>query len=366
MDFGVFNLMQQRDASAGSAELVADAVELTCAAESLGFARAWFAEHHFSNYSLSPSPLMMIAHLASLTDRIRLGSAVIVAPLHAPARLLGEAALADTLSAGRLDLGVGNGYQQFEFERFGVDIEQRRERMFELLDILEQGLQGGRYEARGEHYQLPDTPISMSCVQQPHPPIWLASGDKEVNLRSAHKGYVPFVSSRFANQRELAPIREHIASAFRTAGRGAQPMPLGVLSYCCVSDSPADVRQYVEAARYQQRISRSLRTRDEQMVDDYWVREQPFDGEPSLDEIERNILVGTVEEVAAKLVDFVRVVHPTHMMFYFQVGGFERARALRSMTLMAERVLPLAEAEFGCSLASLGGLPAEADVAGAA
>ena len=106
MDLGIFNLMQQRGADVTSSELVDDAIRHTRIAESLGFGRAWFAEHHFSSYSLCPSPLMMVAHAAAMTERIRLGTAVIVAPLHTPARLLGEIGLADSLSGGRLDLGA--------------------------------------------------------------------------------------------------------------------------------------------------------------------------------------------------------------------------------------------------------------------
>ena len=105
MDFGIFNLMQQRGANVTSAELVDDAIRHTRIAESLGFGRAWFAEHHFSNYSLCPSPLMMVAHAAAVTERIRLGTAVIVAPLHMPARLLGEIGLADSFS-GALEAKV--------------------------------------------------------------------------------------------------------------------------------------------------------------------------------------------------------------------------------------------------------------------
>ena len=148
MDFGIFNLMQQRGANVTSAELVDDSIRHTRIAESLGFGRAWFAEHHFSNYSRCPSPLMMVAHAAAVTERIRLGTAVIVAPLHMPARLLGEIGLADSLSGGRLDLGIGNGYQHFEFERFRVDIEERRERLFEMLDMIELGLTEKVFEYR--------------------------------------------------------------------------------------------------------------------------------------------------------------------------------------------------------------------------
>ena len=157
MDFGIFNLMQQRDASTSSAQLINEAIAHTKIAEELGFTRAWFAEHHFSNYSLCPSPLMMVAHAAAVTERIRLGTAVVVAPLHSPARLLGEVALADNLSDGRLDLGIGNGYQQFEFERFGLALDDRRERMFEILDMLERGLSNPTFDYDGQHYQQPKT-----------------------------------------------------------------------------------------------------------------------------------------------------------------------------------------------------------------
>ena len=161
MDFGIFNLMQQRGAKVTSAELVDDAIRHTRIAESLGFGRAWFAEHHFSNYSLCPSLLMMVAHAAAVTKRIRLGTAVIVTPLHMPARLLGEIGLADSLSGGRLDLGIGNGYQHFEFERFRVDIEERRERLFEMLDMIELGLTEKVFEYRGTHYRQPPTAINV-------------------------------------------------------------------------------------------------------------------------------------------------------------------------------------------------------------
>ena len=357
MDFGIFNLMQQRGAHVTSAELVDDAIRHTRIAESLGFARAWFAEHHFSNYSLCPSPLMMVAHAAAVTRRIRLGTAVIVAPLHMPARLLGEIGLADSLSGGRLDLGIGNGYQHFEFERFRVDIGERRERMFEMLDMIELGLTAKVFEYRGAHYRQPPTAINVRCIQQPLPPIWMASGDHVVNGRAARHGYTPFVSSRFANQEELAPIREHIAESFRREGKGDGPMPLGILSYGCVSESRRDIARYADAARFQQRIARSLRERREQVESDHSITPVPYAGEPPLDEIQNNILCGDPETVAEKLVEFIRIVHPTHMLFYFQVGGFESAKAIRSMELWAERVVPMVEQALGMPIGEIRGAP---------
>ena len=110
-------------------------------------------------------------------------------------------------------------------------------------------------------------------------------------------------------------------------------MPLGIPSYGCVSESKRDIVRYVDAARSQQRIARSLRERREQVESDHSITPVPFAGEPSLDAIRNNILCGDPETVAEKLVEVIRIVHPTHMLFYFQVGGYESAKAIRSMEL---------------------------------
>ena len=125
MEFGVFILAQQRGYHQSSQQVIQNSIEQTVAAEQAGFNTAWYAEHHFNNYSLSPSPLMMVAHVAAKTQRIRLGTAVCILPLYHPARFLAEVGFVDTVSNGRLELGVGSGYQEFEFERFGVKIEEQ-------------------------------------------------------------------------------------------------------------------------------------------------------------------------------------------------------------------------------------------------
>ena len=83
MQFGLFSLMTQRERGLGAREIYQNMVEHVKVAEQIGFDVAWFAEHHFSNYSLSPSPITLATCLAPQTSRIRLGTAVIVVPLQA-------------------------------------------------------------------------------------------------------------------------------------------------------------------------------------------------------------------------------------------------------------------------------------------
>ena len=159
MDFGIFNIMQQRDPAKSAKQIFDEAVEQTVAAEQLGYSRAWYAEHHFSNYSLCPSPLMMVAHMAGRTSRIRLGTAVVVAPLYTPARLLAEIGMVDNLSNGRLDLGIGMGYQQYEFDRFCSTLENVREFTGEMLELIHRGLSQTAFEYQGKHIKFPRSSI---------------------------------------------------------------------------------------------------------------------------------------------------------------------------------------------------------------
>ena len=83
MEFGIFNLMGSREADKPTAAVFGEVAEQTKLADELGYTIAWFAEHHFSNYCLCASPLMMVAHCAGTTKNIRLGTAVVVLPLPA-------------------------------------------------------------------------------------------------------------------------------------------------------------------------------------------------------------------------------------------------------------------------------------------
>ena len=90
MHLGYFGLMGYRQRGKPPHEVFREHIEQVIHADRLGFEIAWFAEHHFSNYCICPSPLIMAARCAGVTQHIRLGSAVVVTPLYDPARLLAE------------------------------------------------------------------------------------------------------------------------------------------------------------------------------------------------------------------------------------------------------------------------------------
>src|SRR3979409_1247641 len=173
MEFGIFNLMGAREQDKTAAQVFAEVAEQTRLpdrtehhrlADQLGYKTAWFAEHHFSNYCMCASPLMMVAHCASITKKIRLGTAVVVLPLYNPARLTGGVTTAGSLSNGRLMLGIGAGYQPYEFERFGVDIAKNFEMTNEFCDILDLAFSRDFFSYHGKHYQIAETHIPVRPV----------------------------------------------------------------------------------------------------------------------------------------------------------------------------------------------------------
>src|SRR5438128_1671315 len=264
MDFGIFNLMGSREADKRTAQVFGEVAEQTRLADALGYTIAWFAEHHFSNYCLCASPLMMVAHCASITKKIQLGTAVVVLPLYNPARLAAEIATADALSNGRLMLGIGAGYQPYEFERFGVDIARNLEMTDEFCDIPDLAFSRDFFSYNGKHYQMPDTHVPARPVQNPLP-IYVAGHTQAMFRAAARRGYRVLTSGRVGGTQLLAEQYADIVAAFAAENAHLSRAPITVNRFAHITDCRVDVMRFAENARYQSRLASSLRSRKEVM-----------------------------------------------------------------------------------------------------
>jgi alkanesulfonate monooxygenase SsuD/methylene tetrahydromethanopterin reductase-like flavin-dependent oxidoreductase (luciferase family) len=345
MEFGIFNLMGAREPEKTAAQVFAEVAEQTRRADELGYRIAWFAEHHFSNYCLCASPLMMVAHCASITKNIRLGTAVVVLPLYNPARLAAEIATADALSNGRLMLGIGAGYQPYEFERFGVDLKQNLEMTEEFAEILDLALNQDFFSYQGKHYRLPETHIPARTVQKPLP-IYVAGHTQAMFRASARRGYRVLSSGRIGGAPLLAEQYADIIAAFAAEGVPVERAHVTVNRFAHITDSKEAGLRFAENARYQTRLASSLRRREEVMEGTQLV-DRPFPDEPPLEQIRDNLLIGDVETVAEKLVAEIRATRPVHMCFSFKVGATPHKAAMRSMELMIGEVKPRVERALG-------------------
>jgi alkanesulfonate monooxygenase SsuD/methylene tetrahydromethanopterin reductase-like flavin-dependent oxidoreductase (luciferase family) len=347
MNFGIFNIMQQRDPRKEAKQVFDEAIEQTVVAEQLGFKRSWYAEHHFSNYSLCPSPLMMVAHMAGKTTQIRLGTAVIVAPLYTPARLLAEIGMVDNLSNGRLEVGIGMGYQRYEFERFGVELDHAREMTNEILELVELGLSQPAFEYHGKYFQQHRSSINCKPIQKPYPPIWYAGGDPTHLRRIARHEHTLFLSGVLGGVSRMKKMRDYFEAIAVEENKDPAKLKVAVARLAFVTRNKKDADHYIDCALYQQRLAIALKTRREKVMDNYIVQEEPYDDEPDYETIARNLPVGDVDTCVEKMVRTIRALNPVHIAIQTQVGDMEHKKSLESMELWASEVVPAVMREIG-------------------
>ncbi len=119
-------------------------------AEPLGFQSLWGVEHHFTDYTMCPDVLQYLTYFAARTEKIQLGSMVVVLPWHDPMRVAEQVAMLDHMSNGRFILGIGRGLGRVEFEGFGVEQEDSRAVFVESAQMLLEGLERGYCEFDGK------------------------------------------------------------------------------------------------------------------------------------------------------------------------------------------------------------------------
>src|SRR3989449_5279234 len=149
-------------------------------AEASGFDSCFFGEHHQDRDGFLPSPLIVAAAVAARTQRLRVGTSVILLPLHHPVRVAEDAITLDLVSRARFVLGVGIGYQPADFRAFAVPMEHRMALFEESVAILRLVWPGERFSFRGKHYTLEDVQITPRPFQRPGPPLWFEIGRAHV------------------------------------------------------------------------------------------------------------------------------------------------------------------------------------------
>lgn len=136
-------------------------------AEQLGFDSVWLTEHHFVDDGYTPSPLVIAAAIGQRTQRMRIGTNLMLLPLADPLRIAEDAAAVAILTDGRFDLGVGLGYRQLEYDYFRRKLAQRPSLMEEGVEILRQAWTGEPVRVAGKHFAIDGLRVSPKPA---HPP----------------------------------------------------------------------------------------------------------------------------------------------------------------------------------------------------
>jgi alkanesulfonate monooxygenase SsuD/methylene tetrahydromethanopterin reductase-like flavin-dependent oxidoreductase (luciferase family) len=338
INFGTFLLMQSPSARS-SQEIYSRALDIAQAAETLGFGNVWLAEHHFSTYGYLSRPAQLATYIAAKTTRLRVGTAVIVVPLHHPLIVAEEIAMLDLLAGGRVDIGLGRGYQHYEFERLGLELDTSRARWEESVDILLKAFKGEPFTYDGKIFKIPETSIFPQPVQKPHPPIWVTAQSPESIEATVRRGFNVLTGGFGVPIERMAEFRK-LFDRLVAENKPPQPLKIGVQRAVYVTDTLADARAAAEEARWNMRVTLSLRNHQERVEGGRAIA-VPMPKEPDVDDLlDRFLVIGTPDTCIRQLKRIEELVGITHFNCSFWFGDLEHPRVLRSMELFAREVMP--------------------------
>jgi alkanesulfonate monooxygenase SsuD/methylene tetrahydromethanopterin reductase-like flavin-dependent oxidoreductase (luciferase family) len=262
------------------ARFVAELLAEVRTAEESGFDLCLVPEHHHGPAVSVVSPLTLVAAMAARTTRIRIGSGVLILPLHHPLHVAEQLIMLDHISGGRVVLGVGAGYQRSDFAAFGVDMGHRGA-LFEdaLVEIGALLSEPGR--------------IGPSAVQRPRPPIWVGAWSG-VGVRRAARLADGWIGDPVRTTGELAEM----AARYRAACTGP-PGPVVVMREAWVDDRPGARNRFAAVIEpvfryYRRQGAAELPETFEQMAEDRFVFGGPDDCAEQLAQIAKRTDADTV------------------------------------------------------------------------
>ena len=312
--------------------------------EELGFHSAWLAEHHFSRYGLGSSSLVLAASMAAHTKTIRLGTAVLVPPLHHPVRLAEDTATVDSISGGRLDVGFGRGTAGYEYSGLNMDPEESQERFQESIGVIQGLWTTPDYSHHGRYYQVNQTTLVPPPVQKPHPPIYLAATRTEATLEYvASTGHALMVGVVQDTPDALDLCRRFVELS-RKAGHNVPMSQIPFFRYFYVAETEAQARKDSQDAlnwtldMTQWRRTFTVGSEVNLRLQDW--RDTRSELPPSYDYLcEHRAIIGTPEQCVAK----IKELQQQGIEYFgcnFSFGGLDNEKLFRSMELFSKEVRP--------------------------
>jgi probable F420-dependent oxidoreductase len=318
------------------AEEYRDVVELARLAETLGFDSVWVSEHHGSSDGYLPSLLPMLGGLATATDRVAIGTGVILTPFHHPLRLAEDAAVVDQLSGGRLVLGLGLGWREEEFRMFDVPVKERVRRTTETVEILRKAWTGQRFSHDGRMFSFDRVKVTPPPARDGGPPIYLG-GFVEDAVRRAGRHGDGYIRSRGGLNSAKEALTWFEAGA-REAGRDPDRLGWAQLQNAFVWED-GDAWDVVRAgAAHQLGVYEGWR-----VGSDTPEREELDVVPPDEDTLRKLTPAGDRHEVIRALrplVDAFADREEFHLVVRLHYPGMDLPTASRAVELFGEAVLP--------------------------
>ena len=352
MHAGLSLYFQNLDDARSDAAVYQHELGLADRAEAHGFDSVWTPEHHFSSYELTPNVTQFLAWLAGRTSTLRLGTMVTVLPWHDPVRVVENFTLLDHLSGGRAVLGIGRGLGRVEFEGFRLQMNESRRRFTEYTEAVLAGLETGVMSYQGEMYQQPEVTIRpQPYATYRHRTFASAISPASMDLMARLGVGLMVVAQKpwETVEAELAAYRDR----FRELNGYEAPKPI-----LCVIVGVHEDPKLAQRMRdvYLQRYARST-------VEHYEFDNVGFadiEGYEYYAGLAKNIakhglekfngfladlqVWGTPDQVAEKLLEYVRRTNAGAVLAALAYGGMPEDVANANFELYAREVLPVLQA----------------------
>ena len=333
------------------ASVLAEHLALGDLAEPLGFDSLFGLEHHFTGYSMSPSPLQLLTYFAGRTKRITLGTCVIVLPWQDPIRVAEQIAYLDLLCGGRCIFGFGRGAASVEYAGFRIPMEEARPRFAEAAQLITKALADEVFEWDGEYYQIPEMSIRPHPMSHPERRFYASSVSPESAEIMAKLGFGMMVIMQnewVKAARDIDSFREIAMSV------GHTPKPPLILTNVSVAESRDEAvergRQYL-GAKWDS-IDDHYKFSDGHLgkikgYESYgkmaktYAKMKDAEARAKMTEFYVNIqIVGTPDDCIQQMAELQRLTGTDHIVCDFSYGGMPHEEGEMNMRMFATDVMP--------------------------
>ncbi|MBM11316.1 MAG: hypothetical protein CL759_04480 [Chloroflexi bacterium] len=333
MKFGLYSSIANPPRGEDLPRCVDEVIEEAKLAEQAGFDSCFFGEHHQDKDGFLPSPLIVCTAVAAATTTLRVGTSVILLPLHHPVRLAEDVVTLDVVSKGRVTLGVGLGYQPADFRTFGVEMDDRVELFEEKVEIIRRSWSRESFSFDGKHHQIDDMRVMPDPIQNPHPPIWIGASAPVSGRRAGTIGDA-IVTTPSTTLEHTSRLIGHYKDAAEAAGK--QPTPI-IMRDAWVASSRKEAEdvygpEVMEAYRYYWKNG----LREFQSIKD--------ESELTLERVAKDrLIMGDPEEC---LTEFQRWAEGTGAescllrLRHAHSGGPSHAQIMKTIDLIGDRIVP--------------------------
>jgi alkanesulfonate monooxygenase SsuD/methylene tetrahydromethanopterin reductase-like flavin-dependent oxidoreductase (luciferase family) len=334
-------------------ETYQDELSLMEMAEGLGFDSIWTLDHHFTGYVMSPDPTALLMYVAGRTQRIQLGTAVIVLPWHDPVEVAEKIALLDLVSGGRTIFGFGRGAASIEYAGFRIPMEEARERFVESALIIRKGLTQESFSFDGKYYKIPEIQIRPRAISHPENRFYASTISPESAEIMAKMGFGVLIVAQRSWEDTAADYHRYCDAAL-ASGHTPRP-PIGLFNVLVTDEArEAEDLGAVHMGAMFDSIDQHYRFSDGHLSSvkgyEFYAKLAKTYTKLSVDEQAKVKAIEFYRSLhaagtPAQVLEKFRYIHHTvpleHAIGTFAFGGLPYPKLERSFKLFAEKVLPV-------------------------